>query len=67
MGKLIYRGFQKSPPDWMKGPSIIYGENLRTSTKPKSPAPKAAPEREPEAPPAKGSGPKGKAARRRPG
>ena len=67
MGKLTNHGLQKSPPDWMKGPSIIYGENLRKSTKPKSPASKAAPEREPETLPAKGSGPKGKAARRRPG
>ena len=67
MGKHINHGFLKSPPDWMKGPSIIYGENLRKSTKPKSPASKAAPEQEPETPPAKGSGPKGKAARRWPG
>ena len=67
MGKVTYKGFRKSPPSYDPGPSIIFGANLRISTKPKSPAPKAAPEREPETPPAKGSGPKGKAARRRPG
>ena len=37
MGKLTNHGFQKSPPDYLQGPSIIYGANLRKPTKPKSP------------------------------
>jgi|GEM_PF-4730140 len=41
MGKVIFRGFRKSPPVDQPSISIVFGANLKTSTERKSPKPRA--------------------------